>query len=97
MNSPSSTRRRVLDQTEQKWLQDKWHKIDKSGDGVLDLHELGVFLETLRRGISQEDKELAFKDIDADGQGAVEVCALSACSRPLLRFAAFVWALVCLD
>ena len=30
---------RTLDQTEQKWLQERWHKIDQSGDGMLDLHE----------------------------------------------------------
>lgn len=66
--------RRALDQGEQKWLQEKWYKIDSSGDGVLDHAELSVFMDSLKTGLSEAEKVQAFHDIDADGTGAVEVC-----------------------
>jgi Ca2+-binding EF-hand superfamily protein len=72
-NSPTTRQRRTLDQAEQKWLQERWFKIDKSGDGMLDAQEIGVFMESLKSGMKETDKLQAFRDIDTDATGSVEV------------------------
>jgi Ca2+-binding EF-hand superfamily protein len=76
-NADGYTGGRVLDRAEQKWLQDKWHQLDSSGDGSLDANEVAAFLDSVssssKSEMSAEDKTLAFSDMDTDGEGSIEV------------------------
>lgn len=86
--------RRTLDKAEQKWLQERWYKIDTSGDGTLDHHELGKFMDSLHTGMSDTQKIQAFHEIDHDETGSVEVLNMPA-PLPLYRWTCLTNSSVC--
>lgn len=63
---------RDLDMAERKWLQDKWYKLDTSGDGLLDLKETTHLLQDIKRKMTVQQVEKAFDEMDVDGCGSVD-------------------------
>ena len=63
---------RTLDLAERKWLQEKWHSLDTSGDGMLDFQETKVMLRDIKNRMTEQEIAAAFQEMDADGCGAVD-------------------------
>lgn len=63
---------RILDLAERKWLQDKWYKLDTSGDGYLDLAETTSLLRDLKKKMTDPEVKAAFEEMDVDGCGNVD-------------------------
>jgi hypothetical protein len=54
---------------ERKWLQEKWHKLDESGDGTLSFSAIRGFLKDVKKKMTDDEIKAAFADLDESGEG----------------------------
>jgi hypothetical protein len=58
-------------------------KIDKNGNGLLDIDEFGNFLKGLGLNISEKERNLVFKSVDTNNSGQITFEQLQMTARPL--------------
>ena len=71
-NASGSNRATILKGAQVKALSYVFQQADLNGDGVVDAHEMRIFLMELGYPHEEEDVAALMKQLDADGNGAIE-------------------------